>query len=192
MTRNKIQCNYCGKIRSENTTFAGLCDACAKKLQTGIITAEQIEKRKMMIRRQEPAAPIYRPADPLSADMAGEYGLEAPIAHAAPVLTSDPVPTFTNPIPTQPDPVPMFTEPIPTQPDPVPTEPTPTASADGDGIRYFCDVCNAELRRGEYECPKCHVVNDWRGTDVETDPDIVICDRCGAITDGKTCRRCGA
>ena len=179
MARNKIQCNYCGKIRSENETFSGLCDACAKKLQTGIITVEQIEKRKTMIRRQEPAAPIYRPADPLTADMAGEYGIEAPIARAAaPVLASEPA---------EPEPT---TEPEPA--DPVPTEPTPTASADGDGIRYYCDICNAELRRGEYECPKCHVVNDWRDTDVETDPDIVICDQCGAITDGKTCRRCGA
>ena len=165
MVRNKIQCSYCGKMRAESEIFSGLCDTCAKKLQAGIITTEQIEDRKAIIKRLD-HTPAKQP-------------------------------------PTQPDPVPMFTESQQSdiegaknpdissevkQPDPI-TE-TGTQGAQEEA-RYYCDVCGAELRRGAYKCPKCLVVNDWRGTDVETDPDIIICDNCGAITDGKRCFNCG-
>ena len=192
--RAKIICNYCGRLRAESPIFSGLCDACAKKLQLGIITTDQIDARKELIRRPTTPEPI--PTQP------------------------EPIPTQPEPIPTQPDPIPTQPEPIPTTPEHIPrttnykpadplsadmageygleapiekkttTEPAETEAASAP-VRYFCDVCGAELRRGEYECPKCHVVNDWRHTDVETDPDIVICDRCGAITDGRECRRCG-
>ena len=193
MVRNKIQCSYCGKMRAESEIFSGLCDTCAKKLQAGIITTEQIEDRKAIIKRLDHTPAKQPPTQP------------------------DPVPMFADSIPTQPDPVPMFADSIPTQPDPVPMftesqqsdiegaknpdissevkQPDPITETGTQGAqeeaRYYCDVCGAELRRGAYKCPKCLVVNDWRGTDVETDPDIIICDNCGAITDGKRCFNCG-
>ena len=167
MVRNKIQCAYCGKIRAESDFFKGLCDTCAKKLQTGVITTEQIEARKAIIKQLDHTPAKQPPTQP------------------------DPVPTFT-------DPIPMFTEsqqsdtggaqsPTNTEDDKQPdhTEEEPTAP------RYYCDVCGKEVKRGSYRCPHCDVVNDWRGTDVQDDPDIVICDTCGAITDGKRCHNCG-
>ena len=188
MVRNKIQCSYCGKMRAESDLFSGLCDTCAKKLQAGVITTEQIEARRELIKRLD-----YTPAK-------------------QPPTQPDPVPTFTDAIPTQPDPVPTFTDAIPTQPDPVPMfteqpqgdtggaqsptnpkedkQPDPT-NKEAIATRYYCDVCGTELKRGAYRCPQCQIVNDWRGTDLETDPDIVICDNCGAITDGKRCFNCG-
>lgn len=182
MVREKIQCNYCGKFRAESETFSGLCDTCAKKLQAGVITTDQIEERRAIIKRLDHTPAKQPPTQP------------------------DPVPMFTDSIPTQPDPVPMFTDSQQSDiegaknPDissevkqPDPTKETGTEGTQGaqEEARYYCDVCGAELRRGAYKCPKCLVVNDWRGTDVETDPDIIICDNCGAITDGKRCFNCG-
>ena len=175
MTRVKIQCHYCGKMRAESELYTGLCDTCAKKLQAGVISPEDIDRRWELIRKLD-HTPARAP----------------PEAEQATLTTQpDPVPMFTDPIPTQPDPVPMFTDPIPTQPEPIPTQPEEPTPAPDDEIHYYCDVCGARLKRGAYRCPRCDVVNDWRGTDVETDPDIVICDTCGAITDGTRCHNCG-
>ena len=59
---------------------------------------------------------------------------------------------------------------------------------------YYCDICNNPLKRGQRKC-HCGAWNDWRGTDVEEDDDIVICPRCGAVCgfiDAATdCPHCG-
>jgi hypothetical protein len=45
---------------------------------------------------------------------------------------------------------------------------------------YLCDACNKPLRYGQRKCA-CGTWADWRNTPVEQDPDLVICDRCGAV-----------
>ena len=47
-------------------------------------------------------------------------------------------------------------------------------------VGYACDVCGKPVRRGQRKCA-CGVWLDWRGTDIEEDPEIVVCPRCGAI-----------
>lgn len=55
-------------------------------------------------------------------------------------------------------------------------EPDPAPAAN----EYGCEICNRPVRRGQRKC-QCGTWLDWRGTDLETDPDIVVCPRCGAI-----------
>ncbi|WP_292421532.1 hypothetical protein, partial [Methanoregula sp.] len=57
--------------------------------------------------------------------------------------------------------------------------PAPLAGTGGE--KYTCDGCGAEVRYGQRKCPKCGIWNDWRGTAVEMDPDLVVCPECGAI-----------
>lgn len=174
MVRNKIQCSYCGKMRAESDIFSGLCDTCAKKLQTGVITTEQIEARRELIKRLD-YTPAKQPPTTTPADIIPDED-EQPEQPEQDTLTEQQQgDTGGAQSPTNPK--------EDTQPDPTDKEQIAT--------RYYCDVCGTELKRGAYRCPKCQIVNDWRGTDLETDPDIVICDNCGAITDGKRCFNCG-
>lgn len=50
----------------------------------------------------------------------------------------------------------------------------------GDSEKYLCESCGGELRYGQRKC-RCGVWADWRGTPIETDPDLVMCPECGAI-----------
>lgn len=175
MARNKIQCHYCGKYRAESPNYTDLCDVCAKKLTAGMISPDDIDRRWELIKKLDYEKP--RPAEaeqapepePAEAEQATLYELE--------------------PDELEPETVPAEAEQAP-EPEPAPAS-QQTPDEPDEVTKYYCDVCGAELKRGAYRCPKCDVVNDWRNTDVETDPDIVICDNCGAITDGKTCRNCG-
>lgn len=68
--------------------------------------------------------------------------------------------------------------------DPVPVKtpgPAPAPIAGIGGEKYTCDGCGAEVRYGQRKCPKCGIWNDWRGTAVEQDPDLVVCPECGAV-----------
>lgn len=51
----------------------------------------------------------------------------------------------------------------------------------GGGCEYHCDSCGARLEYGQRKCPGCGIWNDWRGTSVEQDSDLVVCPECGAI-----------
>ena len=175
MTRTKIQCHYCGKIRAESEKFKDLCDVCAKKLDIGMISPDDIDRRWELIRKLD----------------------HTPMK--APEPTPEQTPDEAEPTPAELEPTPEpAPEPTPTQPEPAPAS-TQTQEyyqhfdddEPDEEIRYYCDVCGAELKRGAYKCPKCDVVNDWRNTDLVDDPDVVICDTCGAITDGKRCHNCG-
>lgn len=169
MVRNKIQCAYCGKIRAESDLFKGLCDTCAKKLQAGVITTEQIEARKAIIKQLD-----HTPAkQPPTEDPTEEEDEDDPTEEVFTESQQSDTGGAQSPTNTEKD----------KQPDPKDEEPT--------APRYYCDICGKEVKRGSYRCPHCDIVNDWRGTDVQDDPDIVICDNCGAITDGKRCHNCG-
>lgn len=171
MVREKIQCNYCGKYRAESETFTGLCDTCAKKLQAGIITTDQIEERKTIIKRLDHTPAKQPPTIEDEAQPEEDIFTESQQSD----IGGSKSPDISSEV---------------KQPDPT-TETGTEGTQGAEAARYYCDVCGAELRRGAYKCHKCGVVNDWRGTDLETDPDIVICDNCGAITDGKRCFNCG-
>lgn len=59
-------------------------------------------------------------------------------------------------------------------------DPDPDPGVNSDPSGYACEICNRTVRRGQRKC-QCGAWLDWRGTDLETDPDIVVCPRCGAI-----------
>ena len=60
---------------------------------------------------------------------------------------------------------------------------------------YLCSDCGEPLKGGEDECPKCGVLCDWRGTEIETGPLYVVCGLCGFAEPVSeftgTCKRCG-
>ena len=53
-------------------------------------------------------------------------------------------------------------------------------TADPEVKKYLCDICEKPQYYGQRKC-KCGAFNDWRGTEIEADPDIVICPACGAV-----------
>lgn len=60
---------------------------------------------------------------------------------------------------------------------------------------YICSDCGQSLKGGEATCPKCGVLCDWRGTDIESGDAFVVCNVCGYAMPvnqfkGK-CDRCG-
>lgn len=60
---------------------------------------------------------------------------------------------------------------------------------------YLCSDCGEPLKGGEDECPKCGVLCDWRGTEIETGPLYVVCGLCGFAEPVSEftgiCKRCG-
>jgi len=60
---------------------------------------------------------------------------------------------------------------------------------------YLCSDCGEPLKGGEDECPKCGVLCDWRGTEIESGPLFVVCGLCGfaePVTEfSGICKRCG-
>jgi rubrerythrin len=60
---------------------------------------------------------------------------------------------------------------------------------------YLCSDCGEPLKGGEDECPKCSVLCDWRGTEIESGPLFVVCGLCGfaePVTEFTgICKRCG-
>lgn len=76
-------------------------------------------------------------------------------------------------------------------------EPVPAADADPepdpDDNNYYCSICGALIPEGADQCPKCGVICDWRGTELETDQQNgwLICPKCGAARHENSCNRCG-
>lgn len=182
MARNKIQCHYCGKYRAESSNYSNLCDVCAKKLAAGMIDPDDIDSRWELIKKLD----YEKPTRPAEAD-------QTPEPEPAPASTQheEYYQHFDDDEPDEPEPetFPVEAEQAP-EPEPA-TASQQTPEEPDEVTKYYCDVCGAELKRGAYRCPKCDVVNDWRNTDLVDDPDVVICDTCGAITDGKRCHNCG-
>ena len=60
---------------------------------------------------------------------------------------------------------------------------------------YLCSDCGEPLKGGEDECPKCGVLCDWRGTEIESGPLFVVCGLCGFAEPvsefNGVCKRCG-
>lgn len=46
---------------------------------------------------------------------------------------------------------------------------------------YLCEGCRAKVAFLQRKCKKCGIYLDWRGTEAETDADVIICPQCGAF-----------
>lgn len=46
---------------------------------------------------------------------------------------------------------------------------------------YLCEGCRAPVHYLQRKCRKCGIYLDWRGTEAENDPDVIICPECGAF-----------
>lgn len=44
---------------------------------------------------------------------------------------------------------------------------------------YECEGCGIQVSYGAVKCTKCGIYLDWRGTKLESDPDVLICPECG-------------
>lgn len=67
-----------------------------------------------------------------------------------------------------------------TEPEPEPEPEEPEGYEQPEEPSYSCAVCGKTVKRGQRNC-SCSAWLDWRGTDLETDTEIVICPRCGAV-----------
>lgn len=79
-------------------------------------------------------------------------------------------------------PRPKIDEPHQVSPEPpsVPPKADPYERADPGIVQYLCDICAKPQYYGQRKC-RCGAFNDWRKTEVESDPDIVVCPDCGAV-----------
>lgn len=46
---------------------------------------------------------------------------------------------------------------------------------------YLCEGCRAPVHYLQRKCRKCGIYLDWRGTEAENDPDVILCPQCGAF-----------
>ena len=51
----------------------------------------------------------------------------------------------------------------------------------GDTEEFLCEGCRAKVAYLQRKCKKCGIYLDWRGTEAETDADVIICPQCGAF-----------